>query len=139
MSELQAAAERHAGQGIRTSLALAADARWRRLHTSVMYMTLRDRYGPPDGLAVASCPRFERRAAPTRADGHPPAAAVPPEPPRPHSVRHEHGSHGDVREDVAGHPAEEQLAHAAVRIGAHHQHADPGLARLVKERVADVA
>jgi hypothetical protein len=57
----------------------------------------------------------------------------------PHSVRHEHGSHGGVREHVAGHPAEEQPAHAAVRIGTHDQHANPGLARLVKERVADAA
>jgi hypothetical protein len=58
---------------------------------------------------------------------HPSAAAVPRKPARPHSVRHEHRSHGDVREDVAGDPTEEQLAHAAVRIGAHHQHADSGL------------
>jgi hypothetical protein len=50
-----------------------------------MYMSLRDRYGPPDGLAVPRCPLVERWqdfAAPTRADGHP-RPAVPCRPNRP--------------------------------------------------------
>lgn len=31
-----------------------------RLNTSVAYLTLGDRYGPPDGMAVPPCPLFER-------------------------------------------------------------------------------
>jgi len=76
-----------------------------------MYTTLRDRYGPPDGLAVPRCPLFERWhdcAAPTGPHGHHRPRPSRAKPARLHSVRHEHGSHGDGREHVAGHPAEEQ-------------------------------
>src|SRR5918996_5077584 len=85
---------------------------------------------PHDLLAVPPWPLFERGTAaqpkpqPTFDRWPRPSR----EPDRPHSVRHEHGSHGDGREDVAGHPPEGELAHAAVGKGAHHPHANPSLA-----------